>query len=407
MSVRNQLLTGFVGLTLLLVLASPAALANPGFSRKYEMSCNTCHTSWPNLNDFGREFKVNGFRLAAGHEVAENMQEIDDRTWVEKLSIVSGKINGRLYDKSNTNTEFRLRAFHELELYIGGNAGNVFSYLVVIEAEDEPIESTFTDSGGDTVTVVTDDAFNVFVDQGIVGYHPTQAANIVLGWGSIFSADPYNSLADGHRRLTRSHKSPLDRSFDSGFALRKPTQFLTFNGRAAGLYYSASMGAGNSDPEGTDDKDFLARVAYDFPVVSIGGFYLDGTNGDAFGAGLDQGFMRTGFDFNIEAGNFQTYGLYMEAEDDVAGGTTVTNASAYVEALYTFNRNDQPSFYPLVRWEEFEGNNGVDSTAAVVAVLGWYVRPNINLNIEHFKQISVPGNGAKGDRTTFFFNIGL
>src|SRR5512144_3376514 len=42
--------------------ASPAR-AVPAFSRKYQTSCQTCHTIFPKLNPFGEAFRLNGYRL--------------------------------------------------------------------------------------------------------------------------------------------------------------------------------------------------------------------------------------------------------------------------------------------------------------------------------------------------------
>ncbi len=61
-----------VGLSLSLVAAgtiiwlmatAPRAKAIPAFSRKYQTSCATCHSNFPELNDFGRAFKMNGFKF--------------------------------------------------------------------------------------------------------------------------------------------------------------------------------------------------------------------------------------------------------------------------------------------------------------------------------------------------------
>ena len=37
------------------------ARAVPAFARKYGISCSQCHSAFPALNDYGREFKNNGF----------------------------------------------------------------------------------------------------------------------------------------------------------------------------------------------------------------------------------------------------------------------------------------------------------------------------------------------------------
>jgi hypothetical protein len=49
---------------LLWILANtPTASAIPAFSRKYQTSCATCHSNYPELNDFGEVFKKNGFKF--------------------------------------------------------------------------------------------------------------------------------------------------------------------------------------------------------------------------------------------------------------------------------------------------------------------------------------------------------
>src|ERR1700739_3698616 len=49
----------FIGIMLL--TATPRLGAIPAFARKYKTACATCHNNWPELNDFGRAFKINGF----------------------------------------------------------------------------------------------------------------------------------------------------------------------------------------------------------------------------------------------------------------------------------------------------------------------------------------------------------
>ena len=56
-----------VGLFLLLVAVTPAH-AIPAFSRKYQTSCATCHSNFPELNDFGLAFKKNGFKFPKDDE---------------------------------------------------------------------------------------------------------------------------------------------------------------------------------------------------------------------------------------------------------------------------------------------------------------------------------------------------
>ena len=49
---------------LVVIETSPLPLmAIPAFARKYHTACATCHSNWPELNDFGRAFKINGFKF--------------------------------------------------------------------------------------------------------------------------------------------------------------------------------------------------------------------------------------------------------------------------------------------------------------------------------------------------------
>ena len=57
----------------ILVAGPGPAGAVPVFARKYQTSCQTCHTIFPKLNPFGESFKLNGYRMPA--ETAEQVKE--------------------------------------------------------------------------------------------------------------------------------------------------------------------------------------------------------------------------------------------------------------------------------------------------------------------------------------------
>jgi hypothetical protein len=59
---RRRLLLQVLGVGLCVALASPAP-AVPSFARQTGMACAACHTVFPELTPFGREFKLNGYVL--------------------------------------------------------------------------------------------------------------------------------------------------------------------------------------------------------------------------------------------------------------------------------------------------------------------------------------------------------
>ncbi len=57
------------------VLAALPAEAVPNFARKYELSCNVCHTREPRLNSFGRRFQENGYQLPGTEDGGETKKQ--------------------------------------------------------------------------------------------------------------------------------------------------------------------------------------------------------------------------------------------------------------------------------------------------------------------------------------------
>ncbi len=54
-----------------LLLRSPVAIAVPGFARQTGMACTVCHTVYPELTSFGRNFKLTGYTLTTVKTIDE------------------------------------------------------------------------------------------------------------------------------------------------------------------------------------------------------------------------------------------------------------------------------------------------------------------------------------------------
>jgi len=65
----QSLLKGVLTGVALFALTLPSAWAVPSYARQTGMACSTCHTVFPELTPFGREFKLNGY-------VLDNMKQI-------------------------------------------------------------------------------------------------------------------------------------------------------------------------------------------------------------------------------------------------------------------------------------------------------------------------------------------
>lgn len=70
---------GAFAVLLVMIASVPKTSAIPAFSRKYQTACTTCHSNYPELNDFGEAFKKNGFKFPK-----------DDETFVKEPPVLLG-----------------------------------------------------------------------------------------------------------------------------------------------------------------------------------------------------------------------------------------------------------------------------------------------------------------------------
>lgn len=93
--------------TLLAVLAVPIlsitgindAEAVPSFARKYDMSCNVCHTRQPRLNPYGQRFLENGYQLPGTADGGRKAKHL-----------LGGETNGATLDDLSNLMAIRVRA---------------------------------------------------------------------------------------------------------------------------------------------------------------------------------------------------------------------------------------------------------------------------------------------------------
>jgi len=102
-----QMTRCLVSSTLLAVLAIPIlsitvindAEAVPSFARKYDMSCNVCHTRQPRLNPYGQRFMENGYQLPGTADGGRKAKHL-----------LGGETNGATLDDLSNLMAVRLRA---------------------------------------------------------------------------------------------------------------------------------------------------------------------------------------------------------------------------------------------------------------------------------------------------------
>ncbi len=82
-----------VVLTFLVAMLAPTALATSQWSRKYGVSCRTCHSAFPRLNAYGQRFMRNGYQDPdAGEPDGDKLgkTQLNDATFIDKLQNLFG-----------------------------------------------------------------------------------------------------------------------------------------------------------------------------------------------------------------------------------------------------------------------------------------------------------------------------
>ena len=366
--------------------------AMPQFARKYQESCSSCHTAWPALNDTGRKFKENGYKLDRDEE--PEMIISDFQQW-DKGFPIGAHLKARPYDKKDSGDE-KLRAIHEVEVLVAGVLYKNVSGWFELEAEDE-------------------DDFEPFIAEATIGYHHSDAINLQFIWGPLHDWDPYDTY--GLRPLTRGRLSVADQRYggaDNNESLRTRRQMVALYGRPwEKLFYSLGRSGIAKDAEGVNPNNIHSRLAFEFrPDIMVGLFGIEGKWEDT-AANIDRDFSRYGIDAQAEfplalgpfSGNLRLQGVYLLAEDDRATSGQEDNNAWYAEAWYAVTRDDRPAWVPLIRFDSYERNDGREDFQELTLNLGYYFTENIKGFAEYWNQLGVPSGVEDDSRFTLQLEV--
>lgn len=124
----KKLISLFIFLVILFLSADAEAI--PAFARKYNMSCNVCHTVFPKLKPYGEEFAANGFVIPDKEPSRFYKKTGDDLlSLMRELPLaLRFELYGTYENNSPANTDFKTPYF--LKLMSGGNIYKDISYYV-------------------------------------------------------------------------------------------------------------------------------------------------------------------------------------------------------------------------------------------------------------------------------------
>ena len=371
LSVNSIILIVFVA-----VLFPSTSEAIPAFARKTNMACSTCHTAWPALNAFGRQYKEHGYRL--GHLEKPGKTISKDLKWDESLP-VSVILVARPYDKKGSAKHSKNRALHEIELMVAGPMGEKMSGFFEIEAEDE---------------VTNDIGFDTGIPVASLTYNHSEAANLQFSWGSNTLFDPYESYT-GSRRMTRGASAVTDQTFggaDNGGKLRGSRQNIALYGRPTPMFfYGVALSGDAGDEEGVDGDSLTARIAFDvMPSLTVGAMAISGSCvANAGNCAVDRDYSRTAVDVQSEIAGFTINAVVLSATDDNATATAeVENDAFYVQAIYTVKDGARTTWAPLLRYDSYDKTGGTEEVDEITLSVNYYFNENVRGMLELFDKDS-------------------
>ena len=396
------------------------AEALPAFARKYKVSCTQCHSGFPVLNAYGRQFKMNGFTRESGS--TEGVLKSQDGTlWTEGAFPWAAIIRSRPFDNgkgnlsnqgvqmggtggpaSSTNpNNFKMQALNDVDMFVaGGDAAYKVSYFGELDANSA---GNFSPSFGDLR----------------LGYHPMQQFNVVVARRGFFADDPYQTIVSNESPTIANRATDLLMSDQGSITgtplLSSPQQMIEAYGMVdlkgdSFLYYAAAAtkdqatNAANTSSVDTglqtqSPTNANARLAFDTgkgQMIGVFGAYghqwptsvggVGGNLGVDPGVFAQQQFVRGGFDALWEQGDLAARGAYVYAKDrDYVADINDTNHAAYVEVSYAFKRNHEsyPFLLPLLRQNWYTTFNGTQKFSFATAQLAHYFAPNFKAFLEY------------------------
>ena len=319
---KNRLVLELLTLALAcapLVIPTTAS-AIPAFSRQHKTECSTCHTIYPELNEFGDAFLKNGYVYPSGAKQADagtkpqgQGQGKTEGLWLsgipEDVPIsFTGTLDVRFDDDAVDEIDLSSRS---LRLHAGGAFREAAGFFATYNAYAQGVQAG-------TDLVPSNNATNINEMYIMLRRALGTPVNVKVG-----RMEPKTSLWKRSNRiiLVPSYASTAYNVGSSEFSLDTPQDALEVNGVFAKRLFAA---AGLVDSKGQDNNDGYGHVSvkiggtdfnghepeidleedsvWDYLSLTLGAFGYVGKNSNLTLAGVPQNtnnFYRAGGEFDL------------------------------------------------------------------------------------------------------------
>lgn len=436
------------------LVSAPQAKAIPAFARKYQTSCTTCHSNFPELNDFGEAFKKNGFKFPKDDDIFVKEPPVMLGAKAQKEAFPKAVYPGEL--PGNLPIAFRYEGFAQYRSKVPLAAGfaprtDLFApdtFTVIAAGSFGPMLSFWIDDdlsvGGSGSDGGLGDGYIKANDIGHFLHLPKDALNVRFGQFELdlpFTQARTINLSD-YDVYGQMSVAPGGGTTNNPFVMGEPQRGIEFSGYPNDGNFSwsvAIVNGNNTDPAARNFKDVYVRVSQRFNLerdasvrkevqaagptgprdhtsVRLGAFGYYGRNALVFGdsiPSLREPFYRVGGDFRFKYRQLELWGLGMFGHDanhfideGVVRARPVTFTGGFGEAEYWF----YPWLIGMMRYDfvnspaDFaNGMSRFTTRNRFSPGVQMLLRSNIKLGFEYQRQFEQPFENPACDGCTQFF----
>jgi hypothetical protein len=321
-------------------LAVHAARAIPAFARKYGLPCSACHTTWPQLNNFGQVFRDNGYRLKNDKDspvdqapqywpIAARVtpQYRMDRTTNQQVDAVPGDPTSGRVEKTITQSGFDISG---IDLLMLGTLSKNISFGLIPAAESDGafhIEAAYVRFNELMNSTWANLKAGKFELDNIVS---EKRELLLSGNGGFYQSYHFVPVGDGTSFGMGDNQIGMELS---GHSINSYTRYSVgvFSstdgevGLGAGRGYDGAVALSSSFEAGALGLERIGVYAYrgSRPTTYE---TLDGEPVPGSGLGTKP-FYRTGVAGDFYFGNLELLPLFMHAQDDVYLATQTANGT--------------------------------------------------------------------------------
>jgi hypothetical protein len=391
----------------------PSSKAIPAFSRKYGTSCTTCHSNYPELNDFGTAFKKNGFKFPKDDEtfVKQDPVMLGSKAQKEAFpgAVYPGEIPGTIPISFRYEGNFQYNAQQPTPVEAAGYVPrtDLFvpnTFTIISAGSFGPNLSFWVDddisAGASGANGGLGDGWLKYNDLGHYFHLPMNALNVKFGQFELDlpitqAKTPYLTNYDTYFEGALAQGPACSATVtvcgttNNPYIFGSPQRGVEFGGypNNGNFTWSVAFVDGTNSAYGLDNtltarntKDVYLRTSYQFNLekdpesrhgiqaagptgprdhtsIRLGAFYYHGTNQQNFGGNpyaftgtINDPFYRVGGDVRFKyRSKFEIYGVAMHGHDNNHLVDTAAGTIATANAV-TFTGGFAAANYWIFPW---------------------------------------------------------